>query len=100
MGAWIEIADIHYDCICQQVAPHVGAWIEILRAANSLQQWLVAPHVGAWIEILLDFWIVMKPKSHPTWVRGLKFAGRYGPVRGRGSHPTWVRGLKYEIPAA
>ena len=33
--------------------------------------------------------------SHPTWVRGLKFA-----IKGRLaeqilSHPTWVRGLKF-----
>ena len=33
----------------------------------------VAPHVGAWIEILFGYALPRYYKSHPTWVRGLKF---------------------------
>jgi len=35
------------------------------------------------------------PKSHPTWVRGLKLiGGRTDLMIYIASHPTWVRGLK------
>ena len=34
--------------------------------------------------------------SHPTWVRGLKFADEGALREVILSHPTWVRGLKYE----
>ena len=34
-------------------------------------------------------------KSHPTWVRGLKYSDFYLSDTGQKSHPTWVRGLKF-----
>ena len=33
----------------------------------------VAPHVGAWIEIVIAKKKMQFIKSHPTWVRGLKY---------------------------
>ena len=56
------------------VAPHVGAWIEMTVMLNCLPLRLVAPHVGAWIEILYLSYVRYVNMSHPTWVRGLKFA--------------------------
>ena len=35
----------------------------------------VAPHVGAWIGIENSCQNPIYAVSHPTWVRGLKFAG-------------------------
>ena len=32
----------------------------------------VAPYVGAWIETVQSVGTQPAPKSHPTWVRGLK----------------------------
>ena len=54
----------------------------------------VAPHVGAWIEISRTKSDVMMWRSHPTWVRGLKYHPRAAQFVKAGSHPTWVRGLK------
>ena len=34
-------------------------------------------------------------KSHPTWVRGLKYYVLAVALDPPESHPTWVRGLKY-----
>ena len=56
---------------------------------------MVAPHWGAWIEIktLVTAFSTSKT-SHPTGVRGLKYALLLA-LRGVGlSHPTGVRGLK------
>ena len=54
----------------------------------------VAPHVGAWIEIYKRINTSIDTRSHPTWVRGLKFAGVKVAEEQVKSHPTWVRGLK------
>ena len=56
----------------RKVAPYVGAWIETYQ--RQLWLWLcpVAPYVGAWIETLINAPLGGTPKSHPTWVRGLK----------------------------
>ena len=52
----------------------MGAWIEISVSASSGFPNSVAPHMGAWIEIIGDMSnATAKQKSHPTWVRGLKF---------------------------
>ena len=56
------------------VAPHVGAWIEIDSLPEVGEDRQVAPHVGAWIEILPPDNLYTLAGSHPTWVRGLKFA--------------------------
>ena len=55
---------------------------------------IVAPHVGAWIEIFIKEDVALGSESHPTWVRGLKFAGVKVAEEQVKSHPTWVRGLK------
>ena len=74
-GAWIEIGDNPFDAVNNvMVAPHWGAWIEISAPANAAHCEAVAPHWGAWIEILSNRqkrWLI---KSHPTGVRGLKYA--------------------------
>ena len=76
--------------------------------------------MGAWIETLPSYYYDDFPKSHPTWVRGLKhfiyilqvFDTTVAPYMGAWietvaalnetqgalkSHPTWVRGLKLSI---
>ena len=76
----------------------------------------VAPYVGAWIETSTTKSLLVRLRSHPTWVRGLKLVdhqlnfvvSRVAPYVGAWietkntctvvenfmSHPTWVRGLK------
>ena len=58
-----------------RVAPRVGAWIEIRGARGAPQTHVVAPRVGAWIEIrtVVDDCPNLR-RSHPVWVRGLKYA--------------------------
>ena len=116
-GAWIEIeARRRIRRHEGAVAPHPGAWIEILiiRVVNFACR--VAPHPGAWIEIIHTH--THTHTSHPTRVRGLKFAGVYKRVcveyvaphpgawieiyyphnkliANHESHPTRVRGLKF-----
>ena len=80
-----------------EVAPHVGAWIEITDIEFYLPSPLVAPHVGAWIEISCRVVHSYFDVSHPTWVRGLKYALCINVNPLCWSHPTWVRGLKFRI---
>ena len=56
-----------------EVAPHVGAWIEIHSLLPNGLTSTVAPHVGAWIEMYIAANKMKERKSHPTWVRGLKY---------------------------
>ena len=57
------------------VAPLVGAWIEIFYSTNTKNMMQVAPLVGAWIEIIYgDEEVGQISMSHPSWVRGLKYA--------------------------
>ena len=56
-----------------QVAPFVGAWIEISSTPICNLFSRVAPFVGAWIEMGILASISSSIKSHPSWVRGLKF---------------------------
>ena len=75
MGAWIEIDTVKPDdTSSENVAPHVGAWIEITSSLKSMTGYGVAPHVGAWIEISLLAAGFKAFRSHPTWVRGLKYS--------------------------
>ena len=79
------------------VAPHWGAWIEILQITAITGRVWVAPHWGAWIEIVARHGSGICTPSHPTGVRGLKYARlREAFVAFRSSHPTGVRGLKSE----
>ena len=56
----------------------------------------VAPHWGAWIEIPFGLMTTADfSASHPTGVRGLKYAIAGSDVVFQGSHPTGVRGLKW-----
>ena len=73
------------------VAPFTGAWIEIcFRHRRYLFRSGVAPFTGAWIEIAplipdTDEYF----RSHPSRVRGLKYANRRrsgGRCRGRTLH--------------
>ncbi len=73
VGAWIEILILKRDTYLNDVAPHVGAWIEIEDGHLDGHYLTVAPHVGAWIEIILKGIYKRLTRSHPTWVRGLKY---------------------------
>ena len=55
----------------------------------------VAPFVGAGIEIKALLKLEPPDKSHPSWVRGLKYADDKTAGVLLPSHPSWVRGLKY-----
>ena len=56
------------------VAPFMGAWIEISQLEKLLQTNGVAPFMGAWIEIKKKQMKLLRTlKSHPSWVRGLKY---------------------------
>ena len=56
------------------VAPYAGAWIEISLRCRIIAKGDVAPYAGAWIEIVTNGVYPDKATSHPTRVRGLKFA--------------------------
>ena len=73
MGAWIEMVNGLLSTLGMNVAPHVGAWIEINLGSFAGYALSVAPHVGAWIEINGVGNVVDLLRSHPTWVRGLKY---------------------------
>ena len=60
----------------------MGAWIETSTKQNCDAAAQVAPYVGAWIETYYERLRDEPPKSHPTWVRGLK----HGALRGRRTH--------------
>ena len=49
-----------------------GAWIETRRISSFWLRSLVAPFMGAWIETTDLPGTRRLPKSHPSWVRGLK----------------------------
>ena len=69
------------------VAPHVGAWIEIEMGRWKGSQGEVAPHVGAWIEIFKYNDKTVTMRSHPTWVRGLKYKCLHPPSHGLRKQP-------------
>ena len=58
------------------VAPFTGAWIEIDYVRYGPQRRSdVAPFTGAWIEIKMGYdYIKFSNGSHPSRVRGLKYA--------------------------
>ena len=104
--------------VSTSVAPLVGAWIEIFGCSVTVCGCTgVAPLVGAWIEMQKDKQIEeMRPKSLPSWERGLKFSSAWSvstctvvaPLVGAWieiikeflaepivmSLPSWERGLK------
>ena len=116
MGAWIETLSRGRDCvngmshpmwvrglkhnhkiyfyIKQLVASYVGAWIETESLYISGVPKRVASYVGAWIETNENCFLIVKNKSHPMWVRGLKLSIFTLIIIINRSHPMWVRGLK------
>ena len=94
MGAWIEITFGRTLRHLHLVAPHMGAWIEINIEDAIFYLDPVAPHMGAWIEIRVAIILCYDERSHPTWVRGLKWFDWGKAEISIWSHPTWVRGLK------
>ena len=50
--------------------------------------------MGAWVEIRRMAQDYAGYRSHPMWVRGLKFDGAGVAGEVAASHPMWVRGLK------
>ena len=55
-----------------EVTPFVGVWIETQERKEAASSGYVTPFVGVWIETLLMKWITQHPRSHPSWVCGLK----------------------------
>ena len=50
-------------------------WVRGLKLVQRYEErnkWEVAPHVGAWIETQSGAMPMVRYKSHPMWVRGLK----------------------------
>ena len=95
MGAWIEISSLPQSRERRCVAPHVGAWIEIRRSAPSIS---LAKSHPTWVRGLKFYYqpqLPLKARSHPTWVRGLKSTQVAVRIAKSPSHPTWVRGLKF-----
>ena len=73
----------------------MGAWIETSVDSAVSSFTAVAPYVGAWIETFIPVILsTTMPRSHPTWVRGLKHYSVVASLLDELSHPTWVRGLK------
>ena len=54
------------------VTPFVGVWIETLMTSLIDLENSVTPFVGVWIETDGISNFTPKPKSHPSWVCGLK----------------------------
>ena len=97
-GAWIEIHTRCYRRWGGCVAPLAGAWIEISSKACVLACLNVAPLAGAWIEMLeLLPQNNLRQMSHPSRVRGLKFAFMLDLSHTTWSHPSRVRGLKLSL---
>ena len=94
VGAWIEIVDFGLCIPNGRVAPFVGAWIEMIAPPNAFINFSVAPFVGAWIEICREVDVEEKPKSLPSWERGLKYLYGTDGIGGVASLPSWERGLK------
>ncbi len=75
----------------------MGEWIEISASSLSRPLSSVSPFMGEWIEILkLRPCPEAKPRSHPSWVSGLKFFTLITSRNVTASHPSWVSGLKDE----
>ena len=53
----------------------MGAWIEMSLGYKHDKPACVAPFMGAWIEIAWIPRMTEKPRSLPSWERGLKYAG-------------------------
>ena len=54
--------------------------------------------MGAWIEIFINpIMPISRFRSHPLWVRGLKYIQNHWYFSPYWSHPLWVRGLKFVI---
>ena len=77
----------------------MGAWIEICNPRAMRFSVDVAPFVGAWIEMPKDAAKDCPRPSHPSWVRGLKYADSLFLGFLLWSHPSWVRGLKSVLGA-
>ena len=99
MGAWIEIDDLEDPIKITSVAPFMGAWIEIKLRGRIIEKFGSRTLYGCvdWnipTRRMFD-WV---GKSHPLWVRGLKYSSTSRSISFNSSHPLWVRGLKYLQP--
>ena len=63
-------------CHCL-VTPFVGVWIETRPKQDRLSGCRVTPFVGVWIETPDDLLRHPEPRSHPSWVCGLKQVSEY-----------------------
>ena len=56
---------------------------------RNLVIFAIAPCVGAWIEVILYYLFLQNIKSHPAWVRGLKYPCS---IAGKECHYRTLRG--------
>ena len=78
------------------VTPFVGVWIETSSPGCWCDGGEVTPFVGVWIETLCCWCDVVKVRSHPSWVCGLKLEESERTPDEEESHPSWVCGLKHK----
>ena len=60
-------------------------------------EYAVTPFVGVWIETVNNSLTSVTPRSHPSWVCGLKQKELQNGSKTTLSHPSWVCGLKQEL---
>ena len=94
VGVWIETEQVKKVAARLSVTPFVGVWIETVLDGKQITKDRVTPFVGVWIETQVLAHFGIKPKSHPSWVCGLKLLHHPVVKVGLTSHPSWVCGLK------
>ena len=72
VGVWIETRISRGMSRAIRVTPFVGVWIETANHEHKKNGKPVTPFVGVWIETRLMLVVHGCPRSHPSWVCGLK----------------------------
>ena len=72
VGVWIETVSLKCVKCKTRVTPYVGVWIETMSMEVFPGCTIVTPYVGVWIETYQYGFYKARPRSHPTWVCGLK----------------------------
>ena len=72
----------------------MGVWIETIQQTFAHAATVVTPFVGVWIETSPGGEPTPPPRSHPSWVCGLKLINHDRCDINVPSHPSWVCGLK------
>ena len=78
----------------------MGAWIETIADTGPQSTEYVAPFMGAWIETMRAISGVGAPKSHPSWVRGLKLQNEKNIVQDSVVAPFMGAWIETRLPQA